>query len=187
MSDPVVSSQGQILVFKALANAVIRKFDDVDWSGWAGAEGDAHMVDFARDELVQICEELGISDWLGDTPEEDRIVVILDEGGITFNTWIGETGFVGALTISTSVTDYDPPPSAEELAEIRERDKINLYNIHRAFISGVPCESKEIPKSRQDLHDYYGEIVDKKRHKPDWELRGRQIQFNIKDPKYDQA
>jgi hypothetical protein len=187
MSDPVVSAQGQILVFSALSRAAVVPFDHSDWSGWAGAVGEAHMVHFTREDLLKICEELGILDWTGDTPEEDRLAVILDEGGITFNTWIGETGFVGALTISTSVTSYDAPPNAEELAGIRERDKLNLYNIHRAFISGRPTQSTEIPKSRRDLHDYYGEIVDKKRPKPDWETRGRHIQFAIKDPKYDEA
>lgn len=180
MSDPVLSAQGKIFFVSALARAAVIPFTPEDWSGYAGAEGSAHMIHFTPHDLVCIADELGIQDWVS----EERCVVILDENGITFNTMLPGC-WVGALTIDLSVSDWEAPPTKEELDAEREKKKIDLHTFQRAYVLGVkstPCTSLE---GRGDLHDYYGKIVDREIPEPESIRRGRHIQHGIKEPKYD--
>jgi hypothetical protein len=55
-----MTSGDRIALVTALSNATIKPFDEMDWSGFAGAEGEAHMINFRRDDLVQLCVRFGI-------------------------------------------------------------------------------------------------------------------------------
>lgn len=69
-----------VRLVQALSRAHLTPFDENDWSGWAGAVGDAQVVRFHKRDADYLRAALEIEHW----PEEHTFVV-LDDSGLTWN------------------------------------------------------------------------------------------------------
>jgi hypothetical protein len=188
MADrPDITASDHLAILIALSTARVEPLTRMEWGFWTGAMGDAQSVTFEdREVLHDVMTRLGISHWLSenDDPDEDRVFIILDEGGLTFNGWEpGGGGYVGAVTLSLATSSWEDVPERDPVEDLRI-EITRLYMLHRALLNGFPVQPVEIPSSRQDLRDYYGRIANGVVPRPDWVDRAEKIQFKIHDPEY---
>jgi len=111
----------KIFLICALGRATIRPFTPYEWSGYMGAMGKAHMIEFLPEDLSMLAVILGFGHWRRHHAEPGKSLplaevttVILDEGGITFNA-MDHRAYAAQIVVSLGVELWDGnfPPADE--------------------------------------------------------------------------
>jgi len=125
--DPAVTTAtptpvlDQVQIVLRLSRAKITPMTHSDWHCWAGAMGDAHIVEFAPSDERAMLTSLG-----AEHLRSLCLTWILDDGGLTVNA-LDERGYAYAATIKLLVDNHD-------LEIVEENDQNGYVGYRRGTI-----------------------------------------------------
>ena len=129
MKDHNFKGSDRVRLALALTRADVRPFTSTDWSGWAGACGDAHMVRFHADDHKYFMRALGISHW-----GPDNCVVILDDTGLTWNGFSPVNMQAWQVNVTMDVAVCDPGTREEFWAVDTSLKGLQGWELHLAAL-----------------------------------------------------
>lgn len=97
-----------VMLGLAMSRAKVTPFTPDLWSAYAGAMGDAHLVEFHAQDAVVLAKQLGITHW-----DPTMTTVVLDDGGITWNGMSPTNAYAWQVTVPLVVECHEPGTPAE--------------------------------------------------------------------------
>lgn len=147
MADVQLSGPDRVRLVLALSRAQVVPFTDSDWSCWAGAEGEACMVYLHRHDDDYFRKVLGIEHW-----PRDSTVVILDNGGLTWNGMGVLSAYAWHVNVCFNVGYQDvgtPEEMWEDGGRMRPDDRVleqaiaKLPEAARQMVMACPEEARD--------------------------------------------